>query len=275
MQRWREDDLAGQIEEQDGDEWEVIKIPAISEEGESFWPDKFSVEDLRDVRAKLGDYFFESQYQQNPINLGGGAFKTDYFQYYTQEELQAIDLSRFRLYTFLDPAISQKETADNTAIVTIAKNPRGNDLYVLECKAGRWEPDETIRELFATVRHWGVKHVGIEAVQYQKMLALEIRKQMRIRDQFFVLDEITPMGEKNARMLTTLQPRYATSSILHPQAGAEELELELLKFPNGKHDDRMDALSGAVAMAAANNVATPAQRPQAFHDKITGELKRP
>lgn len=31
MQRWREDDLAGQIEEQDGDEWEVIKIPAINE----------------------------------------------------------------------------------------------------------------------------------------------------------------------------------------------------------------------------------------------------
>ena len=86
------------------------------------------------------------------------------------------------------------------------------------------------------------------------MLILEIRKQMRIRDQFFVLDEITPMGEKNARMKSVLQPRYSNHSVLHPNSGVEELELELLKFPNGKHDDLMDSLSMAVSMAHASNV---------------------
>lgn len=154
MQRWREDDLAGQIEEQDGDEWEVIKIPAINEEGESFWPEKFSVEDLQDVRKKLGDYFFESQYQQNPVDLAGGAFNTEMFQHYTREELEAVDLSQFRLYTALDPAIGQKDGNDYTAISTIAVNPRSNDVYVLECIRGRWLPDQIITELFATVRRW-------------------------------------------------------------------------------------------------------------------------
>ena len=121
-----------------------------------------------------------------------------------------------RLYTFVDPAIGKNDTNDYTAIVTIAKNPRSNDVYVLEAIHERMEPDEIITLLFATVKKWGVRHVGIEAVQYQKMLALEIQKQMRVRDHFFVLDEIRPMGEKNARILATLQPRYATRTILHP-----------------------------------------------------------
>lgn len=55
-------------------------------------------------------------------------------------------------------------------------------------------------------------------------------------------------------MVSTLQPRYSNRSVLHPNSGVEELELELLKFPNGKHDDMMDSLSMAVSMAHAANV---------------------
>jgi len=74
------------------------------------------------------------------------------------------------------------------------------------------------------------------------MLALEIQKQQRIRDIFFNLNEVNPMGEKEARILATLQPRYSSRTILHNKECAN-LALELLKFPNGKHDDLIDALS--------------------------------
>jgi hypothetical protein len=63
------------------------------------------------------------------------------------------------------------------------------------------------------------------------MLALEIRKQMNIRNIFFTLDEITPQGEKEARIRSILQPRYSNRSIYHNNS-CNELELELLKFPN-------------------------------------------
>lgn len=77
------------------------------------------------------------------------------------------------------------------------------------------------------------------------MLALEIRKQMNIRNIFFNLDEINPMGEKNARIKTILEPRYSNANVLHPKynKNIKDFELELLKFPNGKHDDMIDALS--------------------------------
>jgi len=74
------------------------------------------------------------------------------------------------------------------------------------------------------------------------MLALELRKQMNIRNIFFTLDEIHPQGEKEARIRTILQPRYSNKSVYHNNT-CTDLELELLKFPNGKHDDMADALA--------------------------------
>jgi hypothetical protein len=42
----------------------------------------------------------------------------EYFEYYEFEELEN-KLNSMQIYTFVDPAISQKQEADNTAIVTI------------------------------------------------------------------------------------------------------------------------------------------------------------
>ena len=102
-----------------------------------------------------------------------------------------------------------------------------------------------INAVFSTVNHWKPEKFGIETVQYQKMLAFEIRKQMNVRNTFFYLEEVNPMGEKNARIRSTLQPRYATLSVFHKKFHdkTSELETELMKFPNGKHDDLIDSLS--------------------------------
>lgn len=159
------------------------------------------------------------------------------------------------MVSFVDPAISQKETADYTAIVTVGIDDRSNNIYVLDVFADRIEPDAIIDNLFRIVKEFNVRKVGIEVVQYQKMLALEIKKQMRIRDTFFVLDEVKPMGEKEARIRAILQPRYSNGAIFHKKEFTE-LELELLKFPNGKHDDKIDALSGAVRMLESQNIAS-------------------
>lgn len=244
MQRWREDDLVWDllwIED-----WEVVKIPAI-EEWKSFWESRFDMNELEKIRNQIWDYFFMSQYMQDPINEWGWDFKRDYFQY-----ADAIP-HNLEIVTFIDPAISQKQEADNTAIVTIWLDRRSNNIYVLEVLAGRMLPDEIIDNVFKTYLKWKPKRIGIEVVQYQKMLALEIRKQMNIRNIFFVLDEVNPQWEKQARIRTVLQPRYSNMSVFHNNT-CTDLELELLKFPNGKHDDMADALASAVNMINTFNV---------------------
>ena len=115
-------------------------------------------------------------------------------------------------------------------------------------------PDEIIDNVFKTYLKWKPQRIGIEVVAYQKMLALEIKKQMNIRNIYFVLDEINPQGEKEARIRTILQPRYSNHTIWHNNT-CTDLELELLKFPNGKHDDVCDATASAVNMLNTHNIA--------------------
>ena len=90
MQRWREDDLVGKLLEENPDKWEVVEFPAINEEGESFWPSKFPIEYLEEIKQDMGTYFFQSQYQQDPVSMGSGAFTDDMFEYYTPDELEPI-----------------------------------------------------------------------------------------------------------------------------------------------------------------------------------------
>ncbi len=260
MQRWAEDDLVWQILEDDKKwEWTEIKIPAISEEWESFWPEKFSMKYLEEMRQEIWEYFFMSQYQQDPVNEWSWAFKKEMFEYCEDAEIEW-RLLRLNITTFLDPAISKKQEADNTALITIWTDPQSNLTYLLEVKKFKEEPDWIIDEVFDTSDRY--KHIGknykmwVEVVQYQKMLALEIKKQMRIRDKHFILEEVRPQWEKESRIKAALQWRYSSRSIIHNKSidNIWALETELLKFPNWKHDDMIDALASAMAMSQATKI---------------------
>jgi phage terminase large subunit-like protein len=68
----------------------------------------------------------------------------------------------------------------------------------------------------------------------------------------FRVFEMNPSGEKNVRIKSILQTRYSLMTIYHKKYGTnvDELELELLKFPNAKHDDMIDSLASAVNIAS-------------------------
>lgn len=54
-------------------------------------------------------------------------------------------------------------------------------------------PTDIINAVFEANMRWNPHSIGIEVVAYQKMLALEIRKQMNLRNMFFNLIEVNPM----------------------------------------------------------------------------------
>lgn len=86
-------------------EWEVLSLSAIAERdelyvivsplgtrsytrrsGESLHPELLSLEKLAELRRSMGDYNFQSQYQQNPAPPGGALVKTDWLKYYEPGE---------------------------------------------------------------------------------------------------------------------------------------------------------------------------------------------
>lgn len=259
MQRWAEDDLVGRLVDEKPDWWTRITIPAINDKNESFWPEKFSVDYLNEMREEIGEYFFMSQYQQDPVNEGSWAFNREMFQYYERDELDD-KLDRMHICSFLDPAISKKQEADDSAIVTVGTDMKTNLNYILEVKSFKWEPDDIINEVFDTTdkrkNKWLSYRFWIEVIQYQKMLALELKKQMRLKDKHFLLEEVRPQWEKESRIRAALQWRYSSGNIIHGKHldNITQLETELLKFPNWRHDDKIDSLASVISMWKVNSI---------------------
>ena len=53
--------------------------------GEALHPQRDSTETYEKYRGTIGEYNFESQYQQSPISLEGGTIKRSWLKYYTAE----------------------------------------------------------------------------------------------------------------------------------------------------------------------------------------------
>lgn len=235
----------------------TLKIPAITDDGASAWDSKFTLEFLeseKEAHRKMGE--LDIWYRERMCQVMSDdtrEFKTEYFQYYDTPPKVCIKMA-------VDPAISQKEDADYTGIC-VAGMSENHNIYILDTVKKKMLPDQIIDTIFSMVKKWtpanGVLEVGIEGVQYQKMLILEVKKQMRIRNQFFMLTELQPRGEKEARIRSAMQARYAAKSIFHKPT-MSELEDELFNFPFGKNDDLIDAEAHCISMLInAQNNKTP------------------
>lgn len=80
MTRWNEDDLVGRLirsmKEEGGEHWEVFDFPAVADEkdilgrkpGDALWPARYDDEEMRVLRASVGQKIWNAMYQQRPGN---------------------------------------------------------------------------------------------------------------------------------------------------------------------------------------------------------------
>lgn len=69
-QRLHEHDLCGYLLEREPDEWTVLSLPCIKEDGSALWPFKDTIEEL-EARRRADSITFETQYLQNPTPREG------------------------------------------------------------------------------------------------------------------------------------------------------------------------------------------------------------
>jgi hypothetical protein len=89
MTRWSKRDLTGRVlqsmVERDGDEWEVISLPAILPTGKPLWPEFWSYDELEKLRNELPISKWSAQYQQDPSSEEG-----DFKEYINPDSLEVI-----------------------------------------------------------------------------------------------------------------------------------------------------------------------------------------
>lgn len=270
MTRWHTDDIVGRVlkkAEETGEVWHRVSFPAIAEEnephrriGEALWPEKKNVAELEMIK-KLDLYDWYALWQQRPIASETQEFKKEWFKYFTDEDIKTKDLN---YYVMVDLAISEKESADNTAIVVVAKETDKPDIYVVDVTAGHLDPLQVIEYLFHLKRKYGIRliRVGIESVAYQKALQYFIEEEQRRRQEYFDIVELkATVGSKEMR-IRGLIPMYKAGVIYH-RATQTELEEEALTFPKGTRDDRLDGLA-YVQQILENTVKTVQYRPKQY-----------
>jgi predicted phage terminase large subunit-like protein len=259
MTRWHQDDLAGRIQEMDeNNEWTVLSLPEIAEQdeewdikgvkytrkqGEVLWQDRYPLEEVLKIKNQIGIYQFSCLYQQNPVNTENQVFKKEWFTYYEEYEIVNKDLE---VYAMVDLATWDKsDKNDNTSIQVIGKEHDSNIIYKLEDFTGRYNPTEIIDYLFYLKDKYKMSliEVGIETNGYQKSLEFFLKQEMDKRGKPFSVKPIVSRTSKELR-IRGLVPFYENRLIKHRSNGKDNaLEDEMLVFPFGKHDDRIDSMA--------------------------------
>lgn len=216
--------------------WEVVEKKAILDDGTLLFPEKLTHEFLENARRVMGSYLFANQYMNEIIPKELQTFKKEWFHYYA--EVPKIH----NTFIFVDPAISQADTADFTGVVVCCVDVEGR-WYIKAAKRYKITPTQLIELLFELNDTFHPKRIGIEEVAYQKMILYVLHEEMRKRNKTLPIVGIKPPTEKTKEMrILSLVPRFEWNN-LFLNRGLHDLEMELLAFPRGRHDDLIDSLA--------------------------------
>ena len=145
--RWHMDDLAGwQLREHLDEGWEIVSLPALAEEedsfrkeGEALWPARFPLESLQRTRQAIGGAAWQSLYQQRPVAATGAVFKREWWRQY--KDLPELN---FVLQSW-DTAF--KTGSENDYSVGTTWGRAANGYYLLDVWKGRVEFPELKRQV--------------------------------------------------------------------------------------------------------------------------------
>jgi predicted phage terminase large subunit-like protein len=250
MTRWHEDDLAGRIlASEDAASWTVVTLPAEAEvddplgrePGAALWPGRFDVDDLARIRRVLGTASYTALYQQRPMPAEGGMFRRDWF-----EVVQAAPATARRV-RYWDKAGTEGD-GDYTAGVLMAVDGDGV-YYVCDVARGQWSALQRERVIRQTAERDGAA-VPVWVEQEPGSGGKEsAQATIRALAGFTVRAERVT-GDKATRAMPLAAQCEARNVKLVRGAWNGAFLDELTVFPQGKHDDQVDALSGAFAKLA-------------------------
>jgi predicted phage terminase large subunit-like protein len=221
--------------------WTILKLPSIDDSGSALWPERYSVEDLRRIESTIGKYGFEALYQCNPSPREGSFFKVSNIE--IVDEVPA-GMPAVRAW---DVAHTEGD-GDFTAGVRL-EGPHKGIYYVTDVVRGQWATDERDAEmrLAAGLDGLDVKIIVPEDPSSGKSL---VKHFIRLLAGFPVYPE-RPTVNKVLRADPLSSQVNAGNLRLKKGAWNKAFIEELRQFPNGKHDDQVDAAADAFAALAS------------------------
>ncbi len=268
--RWHDDDLTGWLLNEmaaaqkeynetgvwpeDADHWRIVDFPAMATgdedyrlRGEALHECRYPIQALARIKRTLAPRDWAALYQQNPQVEEGAYFEKKNVRYYQSNPPEHLDV-----YVAGDFAISKSDQANWTVFIVAGLDEAGN-IYMLDEYRGRWNSEEIIDTMFKIQDRWHPRKFGLEKGHIS--LTMDSFLQSRIREEKrydFHYEELKPGKADKQLRARSIQGLMAHGRVLWPEGALWVTEYinELLRFPNGVNDDRVDAAAWLGKMLA-------------------------
>lgn len=254
--RWHEDDLVGRLITNPGyEEWELVRIPALADSdddplgrqiGEAIWPERFDSPHYAKTKLQLGAYKFAGMFQQLPAPLEGEMFKRGLWQY--------ADAAPHDMILVRGWDLAGTEGDGDYTVGVLMGVTSSQQIFVLDVQRDQLSPLGVEQLIKSTAvddheRYGGKVRIRLEQEggSAGKTVAENYVKRTL---QGFPADAKTSTGDKTLRAMpfaaqqeaqNVYLVRQLVGSTFHVPAWKDEYVEEHSVFPQGGHDDQVDA----------------------------------
>lgn len=270
MSRWHQDDPAGRVLDGRAGPWRVLDLPGRAEpndplgraEGAALWPELRGDAWLDRKRLELGEYGFASLIQGRPRPREGGMFKWPWWQ------LADAVPATGALVRYWDTAGTDargRRDPDYTVGALLGRLPDGRTMvvHVARFRHSVGQRDAAIQAQARAdaalypgrVRWWVEREAGVGGKDRTDAL------KRLVQQAGIAISDEPATANKTIRAEPLASAVEAGNVLLGPDDPAspwrDVLRAEAADFPNGTHDDIVDAVAGAFnKLAVPRNVAS-------------------
>lgn len=241
--RWHSNDLQGYFKKNRSEDYHFISFPAIKENGEQLWPEKYTIEKLEKKRENIGERLFQSIFQQKPIDDSSNFFDLNKFHWCAPpEELTTIQMCRG-----WDTASSDPGKNDFTAGVPIYLLNDYKSILITDFVHGQFGKD-TSQEIKNQIILDGHDNISIIETGVAAAGALLYDNWEQQLPGYFLERAIPVPNNSKADRATPLKDHIYDGHVyvdIQDNKLRKTFQDEFRAFPNGEHDDIVDATAHA------------------------------
>jgi predicted phage terminase large subunit-like protein len=235
------------------------------ENGQSIWPNFWSLGDLIRVRdgyidadgkqhEGIGILAFSQEYLNEPINSDATVFDRKAIERNVYEELPPLEWLEIKMA--VDPNAGQSRMADFMGICVLGRDKRTMKRYVLEARKFKGKltsldvNEDTQESVFDSVyTRWEPIVAGIECV---RTMGIALHQLLLSKNKYRLI-QVSPEGKDKVARAQMVSP-FVEQDIIKFSATHVDLYNEMIVFPNGEHDDVVDAFIHVNDMFTSNSV---------------------